>query len=153
MQVMVFSGWRWGLTLGFGLSPGATHSFICFKFMYMHHFSSLVTKRSNSKVRQFRTFLVTVLFYQCFETLSVEFRSSAEGQVVDIQINIVELCCTLAYDSYTLHMFRATSSAFLSQWKAKESRLVMFCKAERSLSKEYYTLCQTVKIVIKQKKI
>ena len=43
MQVMVFLGWKSGLTLGFGVSPRATHSFLCFIFMYRHHFSSPMT--------------------------------------------------------------------------------------------------------------
>ena len=45
MPIMVFLGWRSGLTLGFGISPGATHSFLCFIFTYRHHFSSPVTIR------------------------------------------------------------------------------------------------------------
>ena len=45
MQIMVFLGWRSGLTLVFGISRGATHSFLCFIFIYRHHFSSPVTIR------------------------------------------------------------------------------------------------------------
>ena len=33
--IMVFVGWRSGLTLGFGVSPGATHFFLCFIFIYI----------------------------------------------------------------------------------------------------------------------
>ena len=43
MQIMVFLGWRSGLTLSFGISRGATHSFLCFIFIYRHHFSFSVT--------------------------------------------------------------------------------------------------------------
>ena len=45
MQIMVFLGWRSGLTLVFGISQGATHSFLCFIFIYRHHFSSPVMIR------------------------------------------------------------------------------------------------------------
>ena len=121
-QIMVFLGWRSGLTLGFGISPGATHGFLSLihiyiqapfliscddsiqKALFVTVCCSMAGKmlRSNLKViffvkihffGLFTTCLVTFLLQKCFEMVFIKFRRSfSAGRVVDVKIAIFELC-------------------------------------------------------------